>query len=84
MENPTDSLDEEITHLIADLEMLRRDVLANAKERLTPFGPYFPDGYFTNSAVNLAHYLSLRRIDLRPLQARLAACGLSSLGRGPD
>jgi pyruvate kinase len=82
MDNATDSLDEEISHLIADLEMLRRDVLANAKERLTPFGPYFPGGNFTNSAVNLAHYLSLRRIDLRPLQARLAACGLSSLGRG--
>ena len=82
MDNPTDGLDEEISHLIADLEMLRRDVVANAKERLAPFGPYFPGGNFTNSAVNLAHYLSLRRIDLRPLQARLAACGLSSLGRG--
>ena len=82
MDNATDSLDEEISHLIADLEMLRRDILANAKERLAPFESYFPDGKFTNSAVNLAHYLSLRRIDLRPLQARLAACGLSSLGRG--
>jgi len=82
MDNPTDGLDEEISHLIADLEMLRRDVVANAKERLAPFGPYFPGGNFTNSAVNLAHYLGLRRIDLRPLQARLAACGLSSLGRG--
>ena len=82
MVNTTASLDEEISHLIADLGMLRRDVLANAKERLAPFGPYFPDANFTNSAVNLAHYLSLRRIDLRPLQARLAACGLSSLGRG--
>ena len=43
MDNPTESLDKEITHLIADLEMLRRDVLTNAKERLTPFGPYFPE-----------------------------------------
>ena len=33
------------------------------------------------SALNLAHYLALRRRDLRPLQRPLAALGLSSLGR---
>lgn len=33
------------------------------------------------SARNLAHYLVLRRHDLRKLQAELAALGLSSLGR---
>lgn len=33
------------------------------------------------SARNLLHYLALRREDLRPLQADLAALGLSSLGR---
>jgi pyruvate kinase len=33
------------------------------------------------SARNLVHYLALRRRDLRPLQNRLAAWGLSSLGR---
>jgi len=33
------------------------------------------------SAVNLLQYLALRRHDLRPLQIRLAALGLSSLGR---
>lgn len=33
------------------------------------------------SAENLLHYLALRSRDLRPLQARLAAAGLSSLGR---
>lgn len=33
------------------------------------------------SAKNLLHYLALRRHDLRPLQQRLAAHGLSSLGR---
>jgi pyruvate kinase len=33
------------------------------------------------SARNLLHYLALRSHDLRPLQARLAAVGLSSLGR---
>ena len=82
MDKDTDSFGEEISRLIADIEMLRRDVMENAKERLAPYKEYFPDGDFTMSAYNLAHYLSLRRIDLRPLQARLAACGLSSLGRG--
>ena len=33
------------------------------------------------SARNLAHYIALRRHDLRQLQASLAAIGLSSLGR---
>lgn len=33
------------------------------------------------SAANLIHYLGLRRRDVRPLQERLAAAGLSSLGR---
>jgi len=36
---------------------------------------------YRDSAGNLLHYLSLRRQDLRPLQLRLAALGLSSLGR---
>jgi pyruvate kinase len=36
---------------------------------------------YRDSARNLLHYLALRRRDLRPLQLRLAALGLSSLGR---
>jgi pyruvate kinase len=32
-------------------------------------------------AINLIHYLGLRRRDVRPLQEKLAAAGLSSLGR---
>lgn len=36
---------------------------------------------FTASASNLAHYLALRRHDLRPLQRSLMALGMSSLGR---
>lgn len=33
------------------------------------------------SAANLIHYLGLRRRDVRPLQEKLAAAGLSSVGR---
>jgi pyruvate kinase len=36
------------------------------------------------SARNLEQYVELRRRDLRPLQARLAELGLSSLGRAED
>jgi pyruvate kinase len=36
---------------------------------------------FAASALNLAHYLIFRQADLRPLQRRLMALGLSSLGR---
>lgn len=34
-----------------------------------------------SSAINLVHYLALRRRDVRSLQERLASVGLSSLGR---
>lgn len=37
--------------------------------------------HYRESARNLLHYLMLRRRDRRPLQLRLAAMGLSSLGR---
>jgi pyruvate kinase len=33
------------------------------------------------SAINLAHYLALRHVDMRALQQRLARLGVSSLGR---
>lgn len=36
---------------------------------------------FAPSALNLAHYLAVRRRDLRPLQRRLMPLGVSSLGR---
>lgn len=39
------------------------------------------DEQHTASAVNLAHYWAMRQYDLRGLQQRLAAFGLSSLGR---
>ena len=38
-------------------------------------------GTHHDSAINLLHYLALRRRDIRPLQEKLACCGLSSLGR---
>lgn len=57
---------------------LREAILAEAAPtvaRLLPAGGDDP------SLHNLAHYLALRHRDIRPLQRRLMALGLSSLGR---
>lgn len=51
------------------------DGAAMSQARLEKVHPNYRD-----SARNLLHYLALRRRDLRPLQTRLAALGLSSLG----
>jgi len=39
------------------------------------------DAAYAASAVNLVHYLAMRRIDLRAVQERLSWLGVSSLGR---
>lgn len=74
--------DTEIGALLDEVIVLRGRVVNGAQRRLEPLRDCFADGRFTPSALNLAHYLELRRSDLRPLQERLAAAGLSSLGRG--
>ncbi len=65
--------------LIADLSALRAALLA----RETALAPMLAqiDPTYLASARNLVHYLELRRVDLRPLQERLARLGISSLGR---
>ena len=71
--------DAEIELLLQELAAIReRMVVDAAKQRATLESVH---ANFRDSADNLLHYLSLRRHDLRPLQLRLAALGLSSLGR---
>jgi pyruvate kinase len=65
--------------LIDQLWTVRRSMLANA-ERLTPWMKGL-DTSRVPSAINLAHYLALRQVDFRPLQAQLSWLGISSLGR---
>ena len=65
--------------LIDQLWTVRRSMLANA-ERLTPWMKGL-DASRVPSAINLAHYLALRQVDFRPLQAQLSWLGISSLGR---
>ncbi len=73
-----DDLDE-IGSLIGELSVLRAELLRVEVEALGRTGPIDP-GWLA-SASNLLHYVALRRGDRRDLQDRLAALGLSSLGR---
>ncbi len=61
------------------LTALREDVLAGAAPLITRYS--VQAGREDAALVNLAHYLSLRRHDLRALQRQLMRLGLSSLGR---
>jgi pyruvate kinase len=65
--------------LFRQLDCLRSEMLElEASGRIEFEGVHADHGA---SASNLLHYLALRRHDIRQLQARLAALGLSSLGR---
>lgn len=65
--------------LIEELWALRSAMLAH-ETRLSPALHAVPRNRLP-SALNLTHYLAMRRFDLRALQERLATLGLSSLGR---
>ena len=68
-----------LTRTIRELSAIRADVLESEGH----FGAQLHDAHPTlrQSARNLVHYVALRSHDIRPLQERLAAFGLSSLGR---
>ena len=57
-----------------------RKAMLDRQERLMP-GLADIDPAQRPSAVNLAHYLAMRHVELRDLQERLASIGVSSLGR---
>lgn len=61
------------------LESLREEAFAIESELAGRLGQVAPS--FRHSARNLAHYLAVRRHDIRDLQRELAKLGLSSLGR---
>ena len=70
---------QEIRTLCTELDSLCADIRNVAAEGRNFLEAVPPE--FQASASNLIHYLALRRHDLRALQPRLAALGLSSLGR---
>jgi pyruvate kinase len=74
-----DRRDAALDALRHELQALRNAVVAeadHARDRVEDAHPEHRAG-----SLNLLHYLALRRRDLRSLQQRLAASGLSSLGR---
>src|SRR5665811_1004954 len=65
--------------LLHELEELRSEL--KELEQLSAASLQQVNPLHLASAINLVHYLGIRRRDIRPLQERLAAAGLSSLGR---
>ncbi len=65
--------------LLQELEELQRELMKFEQSYATTLTHANP--LHLSSAVNLVHYLALRRRDMRSLQERLGAAGLSSLGR---
>jgi pyruvate kinase len=65
--------------LLGELKDLRESCLATEREFADSIAEACPQS--SRSVQNLLHYLALRKHDLRDLQSRLTALGLSSLGR---
>lgn len=65
--------------LLQELEALQQELITAEHESAGILESI--DVRHKSSAANLIHYLSLRRRDARPLQKKLAAAGLSSMGR---
>ena len=69
----------DIAGVMGELMAIRAEMVAEAARSQSRLDAVHQN--YRESARNLLHYLVLRRRDLRPLQLRLAALGLSSLGR---
>jgi len=70
-----------VNALRTEVERLRDEIVGEAETVFRDWQSAIVRPAFRPSAMNLAHYLALRRRDLRKLQPHLAALGLSSLGR---
>jgi pyruvate kinase len=69
----------ELAELVSEFKSIRADMTRIVEDSADLLNEVHPE--HQPSAKNLLHYLALRSRDLRPLQMRLAAAGLSSLGR---
>jgi pyruvate kinase len=74
-----DTTSSQIRTLLAELEQLRESCLDMEQKFGVSIAEAWPQS--RRSVQNLLHYLALRQHDLRDLQSRLSALGLSSLGR---
>ena len=73
---------EPLRELLDDLSHLKGRILSGTKNEIAGLAVEQTDQERLSSISNLFNYVVMRREDLRPLQARLATAGLSSLGRG--
>jgi pyruvate kinase len=76
---PATATSPQINSLLDELKELRQSCIAMEQEFAGSIAEACPES--RRSIQNLLHYLALRKHDLRDLQSRLAALGLSSLGR---
>jgi len=67
--------------LLAELQSVRGHVTAEGAVILSRWEAMLKRGAFTAGAANLANYLAMRELDLRPLQKALVGTGLTGLGR---
>ena len=72
---------EHARQLLKKLSDLRAQVAQDGDRLYQRWKPAITRPAFEESALNLAHYLALRRQDLREIQWDLMSLGLSSLGR---
>ena len=76
-----DDWQERLAGLAPEVAALRRRIVKGGSAQYRSWRGRIQRRGFAPSALNLAHYLRFRQTDLRPLQRRLMALGLSSLGR---
>lgn len=72
---------DDISDLLREVNGLRQAIDREGRELPGRWAGWIEREDFAPSADNLAHYLAFRSHDIRPLQRRLTALGLSSLGR---
>ncbi|MCB1985526.1 MAG: pyruvate kinase [Burkholderiales bacterium] len=73
--------DHKLHQLYDELHQLMQHVQMRGLVRIEQYIDIDKKNQLIKSIVNLAQYLAMREIDLRPLQEKLAEAGLSSLGR---
>jgi pyruvate kinase len=71
----------ELAALLAEMRAVAARIEARAARRMARWAGFVQRAEFAGSAANLADWLAFRAEDLAALQPRLAALGLSSLGR---
>lgn len=77
-ENPINTR-QAFRHLHAEIKQLVHHIQIRGAMRIKPYAMVGKASASGKSIANLAHYLALRELDLRPLQEKLSEAGLSSL-----